>query len=184
MKYYKINTESNNCQWIMPQVDESKIPELLNFNCSTKIKELENMEWYVFNPKQNKANFFTIGIGGVLVFDKHVYESQVYSSLEMAGEIIPISIGDETLYILNVLECVNALNKSKSKWDIYPNGQKGRILQYSFYKDRVSESTIFKIPETAATEVFAYSDLKEPIDEFYYQYHKEEFTGLSFEVVF
>ncbi|MDB4106783.1 hypothetical protein OAD08_00165 [bacterium] len=40
-------------------------------------------------------------------------------SLEMAGEILPITLETgEGLYILNVTECVNALDKEKSEYSV------------------------------------------------------------------
>ncbi len=164
----------------MPIIDESRVLDLLNFDCRVKQDQLNNINWYVFNPKQKRANFFTLGVGGVIVFDQEVYESHILSLFEMAGEIIPIKAEKETFYVLNVLECVNVLDHNRSEWDVYPNGQKGRLLKYSFFENRVTESCIFKIPETSKTEILTYTGLKDSLDEFYGLYKEKKFTGLTF----
>jgi len=106
------------------------------------------------------------------------------SVFEMAGEILPIKLNGDTLYILNVLECVNMLDDKKTKWDYYENGDKGRILNYSFYINRFPESSILKIPETSKVDVLTYSEVKDSQDEFYYLYKHHNLTGLVFEEVY
>jgi len=109
-----------------------------------------------------------------------VYDSELFTVLEIAGEILPLNMENgEKLYVLNVLECVNLLNSNKTIWHIYDSGEKGHILQYSFY-DSVSESSLFKIPETSKVEILTYSGIKDDTDEFYTLYKKMGFTGLIF----
>ena len=149
-----------------------------------KKNDFSEIEWYVHNPKVKKANFFT-GITGALIFDKRVYDSDLFTMFEMAGEIIPIkSENGEELFLLNVLECVNCLNEKGSERDIYDDGSKGRLLKYAFYENCVSESSIFKIPETSQTEILTYVDVKGEADEFFYEYQKAGLSGLIFEQIF
>jgi len=168
----------------MPRISGGNLLDLLSFDCITKKNEFDNIEWYVFNPKKKKCNFYT-GISGALVFDQEIYDSDLINLFEMAGEILPIKLeSGEILYALNVLECVNMLNQNETIYDIYDDGQKGRILKYSFYENCLSESSIFKIPETSKTEILTYSNVKNPDDEFYTAYKDSGFTGLVFELLY
>ncbi|MDB5123563.1 MAG: hypothetical protein JWP94_1692 [Mucilaginibacter sp.] len=183
MKIYSVRPDSNNVQWVIPIVPEENILSVLSFDCITKKNGFDNIEWYIFNPKERKGNFYT-GVNGALIFDQEVYDSDLSILFEMAGEILPIKLENgEILYALNVLECVNMLNQKETTYDIYDSGKRGRILNYSFHPDRLSESSIFKIPETSRVEILTYTDVKYPDDEFYTVYKESGFTGLVFEEI-
>lgn len=183
MRIFKIKTDTNNVQLIQP-TDISKITlERFKFDCESKKMDFDGIDFYVYNPKIKAKSFFHTN-GGTLVFDEKTLEL-CRTVFEMSGEIIPIQIerGSE-LYILNVLECMNGLDYDRTKWDYYSDGSKGRILEYSFHKDRVvNESTIFKIPETSKTDIFCFADTKDKQDEFYHIYHDNNLTGLTFEEI-
>jgi hypothetical protein len=182
MKIYRI-TESDNTQWVMPRVSEDDILSILSFDCEQRNDELKNIRWYVFDPKTKPKNFYC-GVNGALVFNQQVYDSELLMLFEMAGEIIPLTMETgETIYALNVLECINIIDNDKTIWDIYDDGTKGRILQYSFHHG-VSESSLFKIPETSRIDVLTYSGVKDSSDEFYSLYKKSGFTGLEFKEIY
>ncbi len=123
-----------------------------------------------------------MGVPNALIFDKEVYDSEIFTLFEIAGEILPIHLeSGEILYALNILECVNMLNKKDTVYDFYESGEiSNRILKYSFYSDRIPESSIFKISDTSRSDIFTYSDVKYEGDEFFYLYNKLKFTGLVF----
>ena len=184
MNIFSVKVDSNKYQWIMPQVDEKELLNYTTFNCEQKFNEWKQVEWYSFNPKSTEGNFYSIGSHGAFAFDEAVYQSDLFTLLEMSGEILPINLENRKLYILNVLECVNALNEGSTKWDIYDDGSKGRIIDYSFYEGRLSESTLFKIPQTSKSEILVYSGIKDEGDEFMKLYQKLGFTGLVFDEIF
>lgn len=184
MKIYTVDIDSNNVQWIIPIVPEEELLNILSFNCIPKKNQFDAISWYVFNPKAKKGNFY-VGVTGALIFDQAVYDSDLFTLFEMAGEILPIYLeSGETLYALNVLECINMLNKEGTIYDIYDDGTKGRILNYSFHKNRISESSIFKIPETSNSEILTYSGVQDSDDEFFNLYKKLNFKGLIFKEVY
>ena len=180
MKVYRINIETNLYQSVFPNIEESKILEYMTFDCIKKSIDWSKIDWQVFNPKMKKGNFFGLGLSGALIFDENVFKSDLYTLIEMAGQILHIKVDGFNLYALNVLECVNALNRTKTVNDIYEDGTTGRILEYSFNKTQISVSTIFKIPETCKGEILTYVGLKDEDDEFKSLYEKLGFTGLSF----
>jgi hypothetical protein len=182
MKIYRIVSDVDNFQWIMPK-REGDLFEKLSFDCVSKRNDWQPIDMYVFNPKKKKGNFYSLGGLGILVFDEKVLDAML-TIFEMAGEILPVKIENVSLYTLNVLECVNAINEKESKWDYYNNGMRGRILKYMFYEKRLTESSIFKIPETSKGDVLTYSGLKDEDDEFYSLYLKHGFKGLIFDEIY
>ncbi|WP_147277144.1 hypothetical protein [Runella aurantiaca] len=113
MEIYQVKTNLD-YQWVLPQIEESKLLNLITFDCYPKVESWPNIDWYIYNPKRKKGNFFEIGHSGALVFDETVFNSDLYSLIEMAGEVLTIKLEDNTnLYVLNVLKCINSLNQKK-----------------------------------------------------------------------
>lgn len=184
MEIYQVKTNLD-YQWVLPQIEESKLLNLITFDCYPKVESWPNIDWYIYNPKRKKGNFFEIGHSGALVFDETVFNSDLYSLIEMAGEVLTIKLEDNTnLYVLNVLKCINSLNQKKTKWQLYEDGSKARILDYSFHTNRFSESSLFKIPETSKIEILTYSGIKGDEDEFKSLYEYLGFTGLEFKQIY
>lgn len=185
MKVYRIRPNSNHVQSVIPRnIPEGQFLDLMRFDCIRKMNAFTNIKWYIFNPKHPKGDFFT-GITGALIFDKKVYDSELFTAFEMSGEVLPINMENaDKLYVLNVMECFNSLDCENTTWELYSDGTRSRILKYAFYKNSFSESSLFKIPEESQTEIFTYAGVKDPDDEFYHLYQKSGFEGLTFEEVY
>jgi hypothetical protein len=182
MKVYKISSDVTNYQWIMPE-SEKDLFGALAFDCESKKKDWKPVDMYVFNPKKKKGNFYSLGGVGALVFDEQTLEI-MRTVFEMSGEILPLNLDGSEIYALNVLECVNALDQKNTKWEYYDNGEKRKILNHFFHRSRITESSIFKIPETSKTQVLTYSEIKDPMDEFFSLYMKYNLRGLQFEEIY
>ena len=73
----------------------------------------------------------------------------------------------------------------ESEWHYYEDGTRtNRIKKYSFYEDRRTESSLFKIPETCKVEVLTYSGVKDELEEFIGVYNESKFDGLIFEKIY
>ena len=166
----------------MPNISEDEILDYIIFDCKARGQDWKNIEWYIDNPKLIEGDFYHIN-SGVLVFNEKVYDSELFTILEMAGEILPISVKDKRLYLLNVLECINSLDHQNTEFDYYDDGTQGRILKYVFH-ERFPDSSLFKIPETSRSEVLTYHDVKDTEDEFYSLYNKLKFSGLIFQELY
>ena len=184
MRIFKIKNESNIYQSVFPNMDDNEILDFMTFDCVKKNKDWTQIEWYVFNTQNIVGDFFSLGSSGALVFNEKVFYSDLYSLLEMSGQILKIKLNGFNLYVLNVLECINLLNNKKTKRDLYEDGSQGRILEYYFFKNRFTESSLFKIPETRKGEILTYSEIKDSEDEFMFLYKKLGFKGLVFEELF
>ena len=74
--------------------------------------------------------------------------------------------------------------KKNTKWVLgKTTNTKIRIKEYHFEPSHFSESTLFKIPETAMAEVLTVSGLKDPEDEFKFVVEREGLEGIIFEEV-
>jgi hypothetical protein len=64
-----------------------------------------------------------------------------------------------------------------------PHPERLGIEEHQFHAIRFSESTVFKIPETAMAEILTVSGLKDPEDEFESVVEDEGLEGILFEKV-
>lgn len=141
---------------------------------------------YVHDPIRTKdADFYHFRTGTV-AFGERVYESELGEILERCGEVLPAVREDtnEEFYILNPLACYNCLNRAKSKLRTTPDGKVVvQVFEYIFHPERIGGESVFKIPETYLTELYAYSGRISSFDEFFQQYHEGGYTGLKFEQI-
>ena len=184
MKIYKIEMDSNNINILSPTDSNKMDVDFLTFDAEPRSQGWEELEVYIQNPKMKAKKFSNLG-SGILVCDQIAFDL-LETLFEMSGEILSLKLerSDKKLHLINILECLNCLDYKKTEWDMYDDGTKGRILKYSFLKERVgSESTLFKIPETSKIYIFTITGLKNPSDEFFSLYHKHKLTGLTFELI-
>ena len=180
MKVFKVGCDASRFQWISPDMDEDEDGEYLFFECKSKIKTWKNIDWYVLDPRMEKGNFY-YGGPDCLMFDEHVYNSTLFPILEMSGEILPISLEEESLYALNILECVDALDHQCTRWNYYDDGSKRFIQEFVFHPSKIPASSLFKIPEHSSSDVLVSSGIKSPNHDFKTVYEQLGFTGLDFE---
>ena len=153
-----------------------------DFDCEKK-STWKCAKCYVHNPKLIRGNFMSL-CPGFLVFDQITLDG-MDDIMEMAGEILPLKVGDESYFGLNVLECVNALDERATKWRLARDSHtKIGISEYAFHANRMSESSLFKVPETAKGDLLVYRGLKDNDDEFIGRYERLGLTGLEFDTMF
>jgi hypothetical protein len=178
MKVFEILSDVEVYRWIHPVDEGIWNTGMLDFS-GDKISNWTPIQCYVDNLKKEVGNFYEFS-GGALTFDKYTYET-MGDIFEMAGEIFPLKMEEgEDLFVLNVLDCVNALDKERSVWHAR-GGKRTRLKEYVFHKNRMRESSLFKIPENNYGAVLTYSGLKDPEDEFIGRYQSLGLTGLIFE---
>ena len=188
MKVYEIGVDVEKYRWIMPVQDP--VPEWRwFFRCEPKPQWTSPLLCHVYDLRKEAGNFYEFATDA-LTFDETALEG-MRDIFEMAGEILPIELEEEyvegayrpggRLYVLNVLECVNALDKEKSEWRRGPAGEKISLKNYAFHRNRMPESSLFKVPEDNYSSVLTYVGLKDPEDEFIGRYQALGLTGLIFE---
>lgn len=184
MQVFKVTVDPNEFQLLLPTSDSDYVYDMLYIDGRPKADRWKELEMYIHNPLQKRGNFFALSNGGAIVCDKEAV-AKLSHPFFTSVELLPVMLEDGTeLYLLNVVDCVNALDQKESVFDYYKDGSKGRILEYVFHNNRFSESTIFKIPETVGTEIFTYTGIKDISEEFYYGYTRSGLSGLSFNLTY
>ena len=151
-------------------------------DCRPKLETWSPLPIYIWNPKLQLGNFFSL-CSGAFVADSEAL-SHLRDVLEMAGELLPLRHQGKEFILSNILECANCLDQSRTQWVVdNQTGLRVRIAKYEFIKSRFSESTLFKIPETAAGEILTVTGLKDADDEFKYRVEHSRLTGLVFEEI-
>lgn len=67
--------------------------------------------------------------------------------LENSGELLPINCGGEDYFLFNVTLLLDALDEDASELERFSTGRIMDVLRYSFKKDKLIGTNIFKLPE-------------------------------------
>jgi hypothetical protein len=93
---------------------------------------------------------------------------------------LPVQLGSDAGYILNVTTVVDCLDHDKCDWVLAKDGiTRLRCRRFVFRPDWLPESTLFKIPEMPAT-LFAHSGHGDKEDSFVWLVNHFRLTGIRF----
>ena len=180
MKVFRIRLDSNNFQSFLPADPKIWDEDVLKMNCRPKLPAWKAPSVYTVNPMLQRGAFFHL-CSGAFVADMSACE-ELRAILEMACELLPLAHLGGHFHLLNVLECVNCLDEKKAEWVFgKTTNARIRIKEYQFDAGHFSESTLFKIPQTASGEVLTVSGLKDPEDEFKPVVERTGLGGILFE---
>lgn len=188
IKIYKVKVDLNKYYSLVPSDRELWKKHRDNlFKGSRMLDEWDVSNFYVNDPiNRKKGNFFYIH-SGAFAFDQRVLDDESLGSiLRTSGEILEGFLEDtkELIYILNIPNVYNCLDRENTERRTALGGEiTVQIYKYAFYPERIGSNNIFKIPEMPSTAIYALSGRDEKIDEFYAQYHKLDFRGLTFEEI-
>jgi hypothetical protein len=182
MEIFRIRLNSNKFQSFLPADQAVWQTEMFKMDCQPRLDAWKAPGVYISNPKHQAGNFSHLCSGGIVC--DSVATGELRDVLEMAGELLPFTHQESPFFLLNVLACVNCLDDEKTKWVTgKTTGAKIRIQEYHFHRERLSESTLFKIPETASGEILCVEGLKDPGDEFKARVEAGNLTGIQFEKI-
>jgi hypothetical protein len=164
MTVYKIEIENEKYKgFYADDVDfELEVQGYLEFKCTPKghdwvppkvyMEEMEDEDKGT-QPVPDIAAFRP----GSLVLSPRATEA-LKPILERTGELLPLPYQGETWFILNVTECVNALDKDRTEY--VKDDEDGTILGIRrpvFYEDRLTRSSVFKIADDNFTSIYCHS---------------------------
>lgn len=135
------------------------------------------------NPLKRDPDFWMLDIasGAFAVGPKAL--RLVDSFLEMAGEELSISVKEQELVILNVLQVYDCIDPDRSEWRTIPNSnERGGLLKPYFVPENMKQSTLFKFPEWRR-QIFCWEEDRDPEAEFKACVEKNKLKGLEFELV-
>jgi hypothetical protein len=107
-----------------------------------------------FNKNLPAGDFPNLFLPGVPVFSLRAVNA-LKAILEKNGELLPLSCVEGEYYAFNVTKLIDALDESKSELKRFKSG--GGIMQihkYVFFGEKLTDATIFKIPQFRRTVVY------------------------------
>lgn len=185
MKVFSIEPDVEEFQIILPDSNSDEVLDMLEFDGLPKKEGWKPIKFYVDNPLKRQGDFFSFINPSAFACSQKAID-KLGRFWNLSSELLPIYLEDNTpLYIVNVIDCVNALDHENIRYDYYNDGTRSnRILKYAFHPRRFHESTIFKIPEKADTLILTYEGIRAPGDEFITCYKQSELSGLRFELLY
>lgn len=143
------------------------------------------VELYIENPLYPRPDFYNFGTGKFVCNERA--REQAGEALEMAGELLPVSIEGESgeFYIFNCTNCINVLDREKSRWKVFgPMGQFRTLEQPAFYPQRFGEECLFKIAEDGGSVIYCLERTGDALDgEFKAVVEECGLKGLEFRLV-
>jgi hypothetical protein len=182
MKIYRLRLDTNSFQAFLVEDKEIWETDLLCMDTSSKRAIWRAPDVYILEPHLKRGNFFGL-CPGAIVLDTLAVE-KLRDAIEMSGELLPLEYCGERFYVLNVTSCFNILDDKNTEW-VYgrSTGSKIRIKRYAFQRNRVTETPLFKIPETCKAEILTATGIRDSEDEFKSIVEREALMGLNFEEI-
>lgn len=179
MKVFRVTSDVNNYQWLAPDVPDSKLLDLMTFDCSSKSAGWRPPAVSALDPLKKKGDFLYFDPGVLLASPRAAKRVRTY--FEMAGELLPLFYDDQEYMLLNVLNCIDALDHKKSEWFKAGDGSPVSIKKYSFQINALGTSSIFKVPEVCRGSVLTWEVDRAPDREFKAYVETNKLEGLIFE---
>jgi hypothetical protein len=165
-------------QYFLLEDDSLLLSEMLNFDGTPTADKWVAPAVYILEPKLKIGHFPSLFSKAALVVDEVALES-LRGLLEMSGELLPLPHEDKLYHVVNVTGCFNVLDARHTKWRY----EKGRppIDKYVFHRKRLTQTPLFKIPETCRSELLTCEGIDDPEHEFKGRVEQLGLKGLIFE---
>ncbi len=119
---------------------------------------------------------------GSFIVNQHTHNLIAHAIGDVA-ELLPIPFNNETWYLLNVHNQVDAMDKANSHYKIYRSGKVGWLIKPAFFTDRVPQNKLFKIPEDPASIYYAECQSDGDKNNFVRIIEKNNLFGVEFQKV-
>jgi hypothetical protein len=177
LSVYRVIPDLNNYQYIMADDVGAVMKHRLD---GTSVRnDWEPPSIYRANPMKQKPDIWGCMLFGAGFAVSLNAAKALVTFIDQSCEGLPMECDDERFLFCNVTCVVNALDKKQSK---HKDGLPHWIEEYVFHPHRF-EYSLFKIPETAMSEVLCVEGLAAPEDEFKGMVEKLGLTGLNFKKV-
>jgi hypothetical protein len=178
MTVYEVKANVSQFQYFLADTKEGR--NALRIDCEPQEETWQPPAMYIYKPKHKRGNFFGVEMNQTIACDQATYDNiEAYELLSICNELLPLPHEGETFWVLNVLECVNCLDRERSEWANSPN-KIGAPSKYVFHSNRIPETPLFKIPETSINQILCHEGVHDPTYEFKRRYDRLGLTGLKF----
>lgn len=142
---------------------------------------------YSYQPRLREGDFWDFGVGSVgatFAVRPEALEAVEYH-LSRAGELLPFPYQGREFVVVNITECIDALDHDATTWVHDDRGRRHDVRHPVFRLDRLSDwSSLFKIPETAISRIYCWQDDPEAVEQFKSAVEIEGLTGLVFKELY
>lgn len=170
MKIYELKNDSDTYKWLETNEDKDDV----EFNGVSILDKW--VSWKVTNSKKKRklpdSPALCTGIKVVNDKTKRILENVLHNEVEF----LPLVHSTESFWIVNVVNLVDAIDYDTA----IPFRATPTIIthfkQHGFYKEKVSNQWIFKLPEMPFTRIYVTEAFKEVVEQ-------NNLTGFQFEQV-
>lgn len=154
---------------------------------------------YSFQPRLREGDFWNLGgVGRCFAVRPEAFETGVDLFLQPAGELLPLPYQGREFQVLNITECIDALDREQTTWyryddldeEEFDHGPREvfkpppRVEKPAFRLDRLGWQ-LFKIPETAVTNIYYWErSLDGEEEQFRHFCERHGLTGLTFTEIY
>ncbi len=156
------------------------------FKCEDLVDKFPQFQAY-FDKNSEKPLPDIAYIGMSTFAFRHDVATELVDILESSSELLPFYLEDELWYLLNVKECIDALNDDKSKYKINDGKIKLHLVEYVFYPEKLKGKSLFKIPNDNRSQIYCVDDRSSDqsvLNNLFCAIQAHGYTGLKFEEVF
>jgi hypothetical protein len=182
--FYSVRPDPDDFQYFLFEDDRMLDDDRYAFDGRPKAKMWVPPAVVSFQPKLPEADFWSFGLGGTgatFAVRPEALRGPVVDHLKGVGELLPLPYKGREFGVVNITECIDALDADASTWLTYPETQEPfRVERPVFRLDRLG-GTLFKVPETSFEAMYCWEDSKNAQDQFKGVVEREGLSGLVFE---
>ncbi len=179
MKIYSVESDVNHYQWLLPEATGEELLTLNTFDCSSRQRYWTPPYVTALDAKLKMGDFLHYHPSVLLASPDRFHGVRPF--FESAGELLPLWFDGDQYTLLNITNCVNALDDANTEWVRAKDGSKVEIMRHAFNLDRLPSSSLFKIPETCRGTVLTWEKHGDPSKEFKAFVEENDLKGLLFE---
>lgn len=189
MKIYRLSTNVSGYQYFRTRAttDDMRLRQIAD-DCRPQGKDWLPPTVFVYEPKLKAGDFYGIHVGGLLVVSRWAAEV-LKDFFSENTELLPIYHEEKTFWLVNVIRCLNCLDREQTQWK-HAKQFEDRLIRVgiekpAFYPGLLPElGGLFKIPETCSTQILVLVRPDRPrSDDFVYTAKKNKLEGLTFEEI-
>ncbi len=186
MRVFQIVGAVNDFQSLLPA--DPAIHELIEesplwFDGRSKATGWASPAMKIMSPKKNAPDLWSVNSDAAFAATPEAFPL-IQAFFEMAGEVLPLPVGRQTLHLLNVTVCEDCLDGDRCGWILGDDGERLAVDDspggYVFDPRFFPESSIFKIPYGAAGATFCWEEDDDPLCSFKAAVEKHGLKGLKF----
>lgn len=135
---YSAKLNVDNFQCLLPT--DSKTQNLLDMSCVSLKDDFHSANLKIPDKKLRAGDFFNWMPSYFIVTKNAQVVLKKY--FDQAGETIPFKQDDNLIYYINILQCIDCLDETKSRLT-GPSYQRRQV----FIKDKLPQPGLFKVPQ-------------------------------------